>query len=84
MLAQYDVSKAKALENDIVLFKKKQQKDNRKLARDIAQWVDQAMTKNSSNSSSSSANATGDGNDGEDIDVLEDEEEEEHNINSSR
>lgn len=49
--------------------KKKQQKENRKLAKDIAAWVDRAMTDKSSNNqpagiSSSSANA-----DVEDIDI---------------
>lgn len=43
-LQQYDATKAAALQKEIQAFREKAAKSNRKLARDIASWVESAMS----------------------------------------
>ena len=42
-MTTYDSAKAKQLQNEIHTFRGKRQKENKKLAREIAKWVDTAL-----------------------------------------
>lgn len=49
-LKHYDKSRAEQLHYEIINFQEKRLKDDRKLAKEIAKWIDQAMTTNNTNS----------------------------------
>jgi hypothetical protein len=51
-LAQFDKARAQQLDAEIFAFKSKKQKDNKKLAREIAKWVDQVMSQPQSSNKS--------------------------------
>lgn len=48
----YDAAKATQLQNEIHAFRGKRQKENKKLAREIAKWVDTALQSSSNPSPS--------------------------------
>jgi hypothetical protein len=78
-LQQYDATKASALQREIQAHKEKTARSNRKLARDIASWVDTAMSASSkpgAGGGGRSAAAAGSGEDG-DVGVLDEGEGEE-------
>eukprot|EP01038_Epipyxis_sp_PR26KG_P014779 gene14779-19861_t len=52
-LIRYDQPRADTLEKEIKSYRLKQQKTNRKLAKDIANWIDTAMTMSSQHQKSS-------------------------------
>jgi hypothetical protein len=79
-LARYDALKAAALQKEIQSHKEKTAKTNRKLARDIAKWVDTAMSTSAQPKAQASSSCGGDGDDddlgvvgeGEDEDGVDD------------
>lgn len=58
-LSRYDANKATALQKDIQTFKERTARSNRKLARDIAKWVDTAMTHSTGGGSGSGGGGGG-------------------------
>ncbi len=67
-MLRYDSLKAKNLRKEIDNFLTIRRKENAKLAKEIAKWVDTAMTNANSGKSSASAAAVPN----EDVDILED------------
>jgi tetratricopeptide (TPR) repeat protein len=68
-LLQHDIKKGKQLETEIEVFKVKKQKDNKKLAKEIAKWIDSALQQQQKNSKESGGQG--------DIDIAGDSGEEE-------
>jgi hypothetical protein len=62
-LARDDAPKAAALQKEIQAHKEKTAKTNRKLARDIAKWVDTAMSTSAQPKAQASSSCGGDGDD---------------------